>query len=904
MSATAQGSTDRLLLLLDSPHADLALVGGKGANLARLARRGFSVPGGFMISTHAYQHFTRDLHGWLGAQIQQTQTDDPDALEKVSDLIRTRFRQTEIPAEMAAAICDVYVELGRPPVAVRSSATAEDLPDLSFAGQQDTFLNIIGEEALLHAVRECWSSLWTARAIGYRSRNAIDHAGVALAVVVQEMVQSEVSGVLFTADPLSGRRTETVIDATWGLGEALVSGLVEPDHYVVQTETGRILEKRLGAKATVIRGVAGGGTITESAGAAGDQALPDEAIQELARLGKAVADEYAAPQDIEWAFTSGRLYLLQSRPITSLYPLPRRKDADGLRIYLSFGAIQGMLAPLTPLGQDSLRLAAAGGANLFGYKADMKSQGVFNIAGERIWIDLTNVLRNGLGRKFFTHILPIVDPGSGDALRSLFEDPRLAPTADGLSQATIERVRPLALRIGKRLLMGLLRPGQALHAVQATVEDALAQTRKAASSAQSLADAIALHERICTAAFALLIPTFMPRIAAGYLPLNLLHRLATYLTAIDPAIDGQTAMAFTRALPHNVTTEMDLALWQLAQAIRQNEEATAVVKNGEAAQLAQRYLEGGLPQAAQQALQRFLDRYGMRGLAEIDFGRQRWREDPTPLIRTLQSYLTIDAPNMAPDAVFQRGEEAAVDAIEQLAQAAQRQWGRAGGSLVRWLAWRVRTLAGLRESPKFTIIQLFGISRQVLLRQGEALVAAGILDRADDLFFLLLDELKVLSMGAPGDWRKLVARRRHTFERELRRQPIPRLLLSDGAAIYEGMGAVEGVDGVIVGSPVSAGVVEGRVRVVFDPSDANLQPGEILVCPGTDPAWTPLFLAAGGLVMEVGGLMTHGSVVAREYGIPAVVGVDRATQRLKTGQRVRVDGAMGQIVVIEDEENE
>jgi pyruvate,water dikinase len=294
----------------------------------------------------------------------------------------------------------------------------------------------------------------------------------------------------------------------------------------------------------------------------------------------------------------------------------------------------------------------------------------------------------------------------------------------------------------------------------------------------------------------------------------------------------------------------------------------------------------------------------MRGLAEIDLGRPRWREQPAPIISSLQSYLRIDDPGQAPDAVFRRSAGEAEKTAAGLARAARRSFvaGRLKARLVEALARRVRLMAGYREMPKFIIIRLFGVGRAALLDSGQALVERGTLRRADDLFFLRWAELRALAAGEERPWGELVAKRRERYRRETQRVQIPRLLLSNGRAFYEGIrrdnDAPPGDENILVGSPVSPGVVEGVVHVVFNPHDSQLAPGEILVCPGTDPAWTPLFLSAGGLVMEMGGLMTHGSVVAREYGIPAVVGVHEATKRLQSGQRIRVDGGAGAVEIL------
>lgn len=893
------GQMASVVPLADS-RVTLALVGGKGANLAKLAQAGFPVPGGFLITTQAYQEFVQanDLTAAIQTALQGAKLDDPATLEVLSAEIRQRFRDGLMPVALADAIRSTYQHLGLPAVAVRSSATAEDLPEMSFAGQQDTYLNVLGEDALLQAVVNCWGSLWTARAIGYRSRNGIPHAEVALSVVVQQMVQSEASGVLFTANPLTGNRAETVIDATLGLGEALVSGQVEPDHYIVDSRSGRILQKTLGAKALAIRGQSGGGTVTDHTDAATQQALPDPVIQEVTRLGQQVADLYGTPQDIEWGWADGKLYLLQSRPITSLYPIPKTDFPEPLQAYFSFGAIQGMLDPMTPLGQDAIRLIFAGGARLFGLKYTLESQPLLVTAGERLWVRMTLVLRNRLGRKIIRKALGVIEPSIGQAVEQLLTEPALASV--GLPQRTT------ALRIGRfvrSLLPTLVRtlraPDSERSSVQSLMERTLVELQAKMNAAKGLTERVALLTESIEYGFQFAVPNFIPRIAPGLIAMN---RLIAWADTTLPATNNghRRALEIARGLPHNVTTEMDLMLWQTAETIRRDQNALALMQQHEAAFLAEQYLAGMLPTVAQDAVCAFLAKYGMRGLAEIDFGRPRWRENPVQVMQMLQSYLRITDPAQAPAAVFARGEAAAQQVIDDLAATVRQQPnGALKAKLVYALAKRMRALAGLRESPKFFIINLFGIVRAGLLQSGQELVAQGVIEHPDDLMFLHVKELQALAAGYAIDWKALVAERRALYVREKRRNQIPRVLLSDGRAFYEGMRSTNGDrDGVITGSPVSPGVVEGTVHIVFDPHDAQLAPGEILVCPGTDPAWTPLFLAAGGLVMEVGGLMTHGSVVAREYGIPAVVGVHEATSRLKSGQRIRVDGSSGEIVLV------
>jgi phosphohistidine swiveling domain-containing protein len=316
------------------------------------------------------------------------------------------------------------------------------------------------------------------------------------------------------------------------------------------------------------------------------------------------------------------------------------------------------------------------------------------------------------------------------------------------------------------------------------------------------------------------------------------------------------------------------------------------------------YQQGILPARVQHGMARFLQRYGARGVAEIDIGRPRWQDQPAPLFNVLQGYLRLADASQSPQAIFKRGAETARTALEELHVSLRRQGltGVLKARILGFLYHRIRVLAGLREMPKFTIIRVMGALRERLLREGETLVEQGVFDRANDIFFADMGQLAAFAGGeiSADSLREAVLDARAAYDRELRRTRVPRVITSAGEAFYAGIPAPP--DGAtadrLVGTPVSPGVAEGRVRVVLDPHNAGLEPGEIMVCPATDPGWTPLFLTAAGLVMEMGGMMTHGSVVAREYGIPAVVGVDNATQRLITGQHVRLDGTAGLVEVL------
>ncbi|MDQ4076453.1 MAG: phosphoenolpyruvate synthase, partial [Chloroflexota bacterium] len=581
-----------IILPFSSESVSLATAGGKGANLARLVHGGFPVPSGFIVTTEAYDAFVaaNELGDVISKAVRQSTPDDPASLESISATIRARFAAGKMPATIAGALQRAYQALGMPPVAVRSSATAEDLPEMSFAGQQDTFLNVVGQDALQEAVVNCWSSLWTARAIGYRARNGIPHEEVSLAVVVQEMVPSEASGVLFTANPLNGKRTEMVIDATLGLGEALVAGRVEPDHYLVDVYHKRILSKRLGSKALAIHGQEGGGTLTTMVEAADRQALPDDAILELARQGQQVAELFGTPQDIEWAWAAGQLYLLQSRPITSLYPLPDGMPMEPLRVLFSFGAIQGMLDPMTPLGQDTIAAAFAGAARLFGYERTIETQRVIFRAGERLWADLTAPLRNGLGRALLRRALPAAEPSIGQVVNQLWDDPRLAPTRTLPQTETIRHIARVMLPVLGRVAASLLWPDANRRRAQRRLEEQVAEAEARSVHASTLHERVGVYEAVLDEAFTVALPHVLPRILAGMAPLLLLNHLAASMRS------SHLVLELTRGLPHNVTTEMDLVLWDAAHTIKSDADAAHFFAQHDAAALAAAYQEGALPE--------------------------------------------------------------------------------------------------------------------------------------------------------------------------------------------------------------------------------------------------------------------------------------------------------------------
>ncbi len=890
-------AADFVVDLASSACISLAAVGGKAANLCRMIRAGLPAPGGFCVTTAAYGEVAAstgiDLAAFDGAGV--------DELERLAGLAREAFVAAPMPAEIGAAIVDAYRRLGdNIPVAVRSSATAEDLPNASFAGQQDTYLNIVGAAAVLDAVRRCWASLWTDRAVVYRSTNGIDHRVVRLAVVVQQMVDAEVAGVLFTANPVTGRRRQAVIDASPGLGEAVVSGAVNPDHFVVDPLTGEILERRLGDKRISVRSVEGGGTRhVENGLAASDACLTDEQVRSLAALGQRVEAHFRAPQDTEWAIDArGRLWLTQARPITTLFPQPVNaqtpeirpgEDASDLRVYLCFTLAQGLERPITPMGLAAFRQMASAAAELMGIRTDDPLAGppAYAEAAQRVFVDVTGTLHGTVGRVVLPRLLDVMEARSAAVLRPLLDDPRLPVTRKSrFSFARRALAIALPFRVPLHAFEALLSPRAAHRRV--TRIGAELQARLAAPIGATGAERLDFVERVLRTETVSLLPRTAPAVAPGFGLLLLAGKLA--------GADAAELQSVLRGVPHNVTTQMDLQLWKLAEAFRANPAAVEAMLTATPAELCRLFQEGRLPEPAQRGVAAFLSKYGHRAVAEIDIGMPRWSDDPTHILGVLANYLRLENGSLSPDAVFARGAADAEKVIESLVQRA-RQSGRLRAALVRFALGRARELAGVREMPKYYIVMALAAVRREIARIGAELAQAGRIDRAGDVFFLDFADVRAAIRG--GDVRPRVAARRQEYEMEMRRRHIPRVLLSDGTEPEALVTANAGAGG-LTGTPASAGSVTGVARVMFDPVGAHLEPGEILVAPSTDPGWTPLFLTAGGLVMEMGGANSHGAVVAREYGIPAVVGVPDATRRIVNGQRITVDGASGTITLLPD----
>jgi phosphoenolpyruvate synthase/pyruvate phosphate dikinase len=864
--------TDRYVLGLEEiDKTQVALVGGKGAQLGELARiGGIRVPAGFCVTTDAFRRIMTAAAPLVDAQLDRLSRLDPDDRPVIGTLsaeIRRALEGIAVPDDLAAAITGSVGRLGgEAAYAVRSSATAEDLPTASFAGQQDTYLNVVGAAAILAHVSRCWASLFTERAVVYRLRSGFDHRRVQMAVVVQRMVVPQAAGIAFTADPVTSNRGVVSIEASFGLGEALVSGLVNADVYTVRD--GDVLGKAIGAKQLAIQARAGGGTEEVAIEPARGQrpALTDAQILELARLGRRIEAHFGLPQDVEWCLADDEFQIVQSRPITTLFPIPAASD-QGNHVYISVGHQQMMTDPIKPLGLSLWQLTTP---------RPMAE------AGGRLYVDVTQALGPTASRAALLDTMGKSDPLMADALQTLLDrGDFIAADPDNRPVETPAYIAAAPIETDPAIVTELV---EGSRASVAAVQDAIG-----AVSGPALLDFI--QADLQELRRVLFDPRSLQVIMAGMRATWWINdQLGAWLG------EKNAADTLSQSAPHNVTAEMGLALLDVADVIRPYPDVVTflgqVEDDGFLDQLPA--LAGG--RAARDAITAFLDQYGMRGAGEIDITRPRWSERPSTLVPLILGNIRNFEPGEGERRLETGLRNAEQEEQELLTRVRALPDGEQKAEETKRMIDRIRTFAGYREYPKYGMISRYFLYKQALLREAERLVRAQVLHERDDIFYLRFDELQeVVRANRVDD--ALIRQRKDAYRSYAALTP-PRVLTSDGEVVA---GRYRGADvpaGALTGLAVSAGAVEGRARVILDLAEADLEAGDILVTAYTDPSWTPAFVAIRGLVTEVGGLMTHGAVIAREYGLPAVVGVEHATRLIRDGQRIRVHGTDGYVELL------
>ncbi|MGW4034878.1 rifamycin-inactivating phosphotransferase [Streptomyces sp. NPDC004778] len=888
---------ETVLGLGEVDEGQAGLVGGKGAHLGALSRvDGVRVPDGFCVTTDAFRRVVArapEVDALLD-RLAGADPDDGQAVQALSAEVRRAVEEAVIPDGLAAEITGAVARLGEGAAyAVRSSATAEDLPTASFAGQQDTYLNVVGLAEVLRHVSRCWASLFTERAVIYRRRHGIDDRTVHMAVVVQRMVLPDASGVLFTADPVTGNRRTATVDAGFGLGEALVSGLVNPD--VFRVRDSEVVARAIAVKQRALQALPGGGTREVEVEPRQQErpALTHAQVVELVRLGRRIEAHFGCPQDIEWCLTDDGFRIVQSRPITTLFPVPDPVPEAGEgptpRVYVSVGHQQMMTDAMKPLGWSMWQRTA---------------MVPMHEAGGRLFVDVSPRLASSASRAALLDVMGKGDPLVRDALETVLErdefelpvpDPDHAgdtghagparqggpvgPPAGGAPEPSVTEADPA-------IVAELVERSE--RSVAALERDI--RTKSGPELFDFLAEAFEEHKRVLSD------PLSIRAIMAGMEATWWLNeRLGEWLG------EKNAADALTLSAPGNITSEMGLDLVDVADAIRPHPEVVAFLADVQDDAHGDGFLDGlvKLPggSAAREAIETYLRRYGMRCVAEIDITRPRWSEHPATLVPLILDNVRNFGPGAA-ERRFEQGRSRALrteqDVLTRLRALPD---GERKAAETKRMIDQVRAFAGYREYPKYGIVCRYFLYKQALLEEAGRLVRGGVLDEREDVFHLTFQEFEDVVRSRRADPR-LIARRKEAFRSYEALTP-PRVLTSDGEAVNGAYRRDDVPAGALAGLAVSTGSVEGRARVILDLADAELAEGDILVTRFTDPSWSPLFLGVAGLVTEVGGLMTHGAVIAREYGLPAVVGVERATRLIRDGQRIRVHGTDGYVEILE-----
>ncbi len=854
----------------------LLLVGGKGLHLGELSKmEGIQVPEGFCITTLGYQKAMEqnETYHALIHQLNLLKAEDRDQIAEISRRIRQSIVEVEIPSEVAEAVTQYLSRFGEDHAyAVRSSATAEDLPHASFAGQQDTYLNIIGIDAILQHISKCWASLFTDRAVIYRMQNGFDHSQVYLSVVVQKMIFPQASGIIFTADPMTSNRKLLSIDASFGLGEALVSGLVSADGYQVQE--GKIVDKRIATKTLAIYGRKEGGTETRQIDLDQQKAqtLTEQQILELARIGRLIEAYFGSPQDIEWCLDQDTFYIVQSRPITTLYPIPEAKDEDN-HVYVSVGHQQMMTDPMKPLGLSFYLLTTP---------APMRT------AGGRLFVDVTPMLASPVSRDTILNTLGQSDPLIKDALMTIIE-------RDFITLLPNENKEPAPSNSKAKSTPGVQAP---IEYDPSIVSDLI---KRSQASIEELKHNI--QTKSGSGLFDFILEDFQQLKKILFDP----QSSAIIMAAMDASAwinenmekwlgEKNAADTLSQSVSGNITSEMGLALLDVADVIRPYPEVIDYLQHVKDDSFMDELikLDGG-PES-RDAIYDYLGKYGMRCAGEIDVTRTRWSEKPITLVPLILGNIKNVEPH-ASQRKFEQGrqealakEQAILDRLKSLPDGEQK------AKETKRRIDLIRNFSGYREYPKYGMVNRYFVYKQALLKEAERLVQAGVIHDQEDIYYLTFEEFHELIRTHKLDG-QIISQRKEEYRLYEKLTP-PRVITSDGEIIAGKYKREHLPADAMAGLPVSSGVVEGRARVILNMEEDDLEEGDILVTSFTDPSWTPLFVSIKGLVTEVGGLMTHGAVIAREYGLPAVVGVENATTRILDGQRIRVHGTEGYIEIV------
>ena len=867
-------------------NPDLEQVGGKGMSLIFMSQRSLPVPPGFVLTVDFFEpwlKYIQSLPEW-----EKTLNQFPDNLKENSNILKSWCHGLQLNNEqqeiLTIALETLKADDEKPLFAVRSSSPEEDLEQASFAGGYVTSLGV-KESYTLEAIRHSFASLFDERVFVYKKSHGFPIEQPRIAVIIMKQLPAQTSGVAFSLNPLNNCYDEAVINANFGLGETVVSGMVSPDQFVVDKITGKILERKIGDKETSIWLNSEGGTYEEPSKGQSQACISDHKVAEVTELLTIVESIYQKPVDIEWAYINGDLYLLQARPITAYFPIPQAlltAPGEQKQLYGDLTLVKwGMQEPVSVMGTDYLAMVNTKSMQAtMGKNLSPETVNAMRITTEgRTYAMLSNAIKL-MGKERQVNLHKSMDGLSSEIIANLDESEyipaKLPPALRGIL------LKAIFQNLGKvgGVIRGLRNPAaqkdRYLHE-EVRMRKLLSVDMKKHFTAKEFAEVT--MDRMMT-----YVDAFYPTFAVAELARSRIKNLFED----EPSEIREQVGYLERALPNNITIEMGLEMYKLA-----SYDEIKTCQSGE--EFTPRLAEGSFSAEFLNAWNTFLDRFGFRCPMEMDPATPRPYEHPEKLFEQLRTLAeNIDSENN-PQAIFEQAQRQRQDTYKKLLAVAQKKGTRKAKQFTRNYHILV-DLGAFRESPKYHFVMATDTFRKYVLEAAGQLVASGRLDDPSQAFELTMDELDRGLADPSIDLRALAYENTTYYRRFKHMREFPRMIDSRGKILHPPR--KEPRDGELMGEPISPGVIQGRVKVLHEPDEKPVLPGEILVARATDPGWTPLFLNAAGIVLEIGGMLQHGALVAREYGKPCISGIENATEVLKDGQTIEMDGTRGIITLI------
>jgi phosphohistidine swiveling domain-containing protein len=853
--------------------APVAQVGGKGWSLIRMSAAGMPVPPGFVLPAQFFTPWINRLKE--GEAWKSFLTADASSLQASCNGLKNEAQAFTYTGEQEEVIQRILQSGAGELFAVRSSSPEEDLEGASFAGGYETILGV-SKDTMHDAIKRAFASCLDHRVVIYKREHGFDANNPQIAIVIQKQIASDVAGVGFSLNPITNNYDEAVFNANWGQGETVVSGIVTPDTFVVDKVSKKVIERSAGKKETSIWLKPTGDTEEREDPRHDELTLSDRQLVELSKLIDSVCAVYGKPIDIEWAFEAGKLYLLQARPVTTYIPMPpdmETKLGERKRLYLDFTlCTQGLTKPMSPMGASVLRTVQKRVSKFAGVKLGKDvSHALGWIEAGRFYLNLSNVF-NIAPKDKLAQLLSVMDPLAAQTIQELDAEPYKAAHTDKHFPWHLMLQVP---QIGANILEARTRPEEASHHAEEKVDQFYREVHSiaeidlpVAQMADKLLD-LAIHE-----------------VFIHTVPLVITSRVALgQIKAMFPDLEESQFQKLERALPNNVTTEMGLELYEASLVLPAdlNEDT-----------FNERLQKRDLPPEFLEAWDEFIRHYGHRGLTEIDIASPRYRDDPSLLVDQMLMLKKSATEQDNPQQRFDRAGEERHKLLEELSTQLQDDPGQI--KRLHSLFTVLEELGGFRETHKFCLIMVLDLVRQKLLKEGERLFSEGRLDSRDQIFDLTLDDYQKALSDRSLDLRRLCAANRELPDKLARVPQLPAIFDSRGKILRPAPRPAR--EGEVAGTAISPGIARGRIKVLHTCDEKPLERGEILVARATDPGWTPLFVNAGAVILEVGGLLQHGALVAREYGLPCVSGVANATSLWQDGTLVEVDGSAGIVKLI------